>query len=102
MRCDAKNALIDLQPIFAFKRSIYQDRLGTNIGKVEKRGVFTAGTPVIGTRWSGPAVFLTEENGYPLRTDGLVPNHDAERAAPDPVDGSERPHYWCGRNTPVF
>jgi glycosyltransferase involved in cell wall biosynthesis len=35
------------------------------------------GTPVIGTRWSGPAEFLTEENGYPLRTDGLVPNHGA-------------------------
>lgn len=35
------------------------------------------GTPVIGTRWSGPAEFLTEDNGYPLRTDGLVPNHEA-------------------------
>ena len=35
------------------------------------------GTPVIGTRWSGPAEFLTEENSYPLRTDGLVPNHGA-------------------------
>ena len=55
----------------------------------------SCGTPVIGTRWSGPAVFLTEANGYPLRTDGLVPNHGAERAAPDPVDGSERPHYWA-------
>ena len=78
----------------------------------------SCGTPVIGTRWSGPAVFLTEANGYPLRTDGLVPNHAAERyvffccllriympaidrslsdcrAAPDPVDGSERPHYWA-------
>ena len=54
-----------------------------------------SGTPVIGTRWSGPAVFLTEANGYPLRTDGLVPNPGAERAAPDPVDGSERPHYWA-------
>ena len=25
--------------IFTFKQSVYQDRLGTNIGKVEKRGV---------------------------------------------------------------
>ncbi len=25
------------------------------------------GTPVVATAWSGPAAFVSEENGYPLR-----------------------------------
>jgi glycosyltransferase involved in cell wall biosynthesis len=25
------------------------------------------GTPVVATNWSGPAAFVTEQNGYPLR-----------------------------------
>jgi hypothetical protein len=45
-----------------------------------------SGTPVLATQWSGPAVFLTEQNSYPLRTDGLTPNKHAEAAAPDPID----------------
>ncbi len=31
------------------------------------------GLPAIATAWSGPADFLTEEVGYPLGTEGLVP-----------------------------
>lgn len=31
------------------------------------------GVPVIATNWSGPTAFLTEENGWPLAIDGLVP-----------------------------
>jgi glycosyltransferase involved in cell wall biosynthesis len=31
------------------------------------------GLPTIATAWSGPADFLTEDVGYPLRTGGLVP-----------------------------
>eukprot|EP00232_Nephroselmis_pyriformis_P011183 CAMPEP_0182875768 /NCGR_PEP_ID=MMETSP0034_2-20130328/13741_1 /TAXON_ID=156128 /ORGANISM="Nephroselmis pyriformis, Strain CCMP717" /LENGTH=292 /DNA_ID=CAMNT_0025008523 /DNA_START=148 /DNA_END=1023 /DNA_ORIENTATION=- len=29
------------------------------------------GVPVIATNWSGPTAYLTEENGYPLRVEGL-------------------------------
>jgi glycosyltransferase involved in cell wall biosynthesis len=31
------------------------------------------GLPTIATAWSGPADFLTEDVGYPLRSDGLMP-----------------------------
>ena len=31
------------------------------------------GLPTIATAWSGPADFLADDVGYPLRTDGLVP-----------------------------
>ena len=39
------------------------------------------GVPAIATDWSGPATFLTAENGYPLAVRGLVPT------------GSDDPHY---------
>jgi hypothetical protein len=35
----AENTPTLLRSLFYYKRSIYQDRLGTNIGKVEKRDV---------------------------------------------------------------
>lgn len=31
------------------------------------------GLPVIATQWSGPSEFLSEENSFPLRHDGMVP-----------------------------
>jgi hypothetical protein len=40
----AKNAFFGA--IYTYKRSFYQDRLGTNIGKVEKRVAFFAGSDV--------------------------------------------------------
>lgn len=35
------------------------------------------GVPAIATAWSGPAAFLSEENGYPLPVRGLVPADEA-------------------------
>lgn len=43
------------------------------------------GLPVIATNFSGPTAFLNEENGYPLRHDGL-----------DEIqDGAFRGHRWA-------
>ena len=30
------------------------------------------GLPVVATNWSGPAVYLDDAVGYPLRVDGMV------------------------------
>mmetsp|Transcript_33849 Transcript_33849/g.106953 ORF Transcript_33849/g.106953 Transcript_33849/m.106953 type:complete len:116 (-) Transcript_33849:92-439(-) len=32
--------------------------------------------PIIATNWSGPTAFMTPENAYPLRYDGLAPIPD--------------------------
>lgn len=42
--------------------------------------------PVITTFWSGPTAYLTEDNGYPLRIDGLVPL---------PEDSPFKGHKWA-------
>ena len=41
---------------------------------------------VITTFWSGPTAYLTEDNGYPLRIDGLVPLPD---------DSPFKGHKWA-------
>lgn len=43
------------------------------------------GLPLIATNWSGPTAFMTSENSYPLRIDGLVPI----------MDGPFRGHRWA-------
>lgn len=58
------------------------------------------GTVVVGTRWSGPAAFLTDDNSLPLRTDGLATHDGAEEAAADPADGTVRPHQWAAPSIP--
>lgn len=43
------------------------------------------GRPVIATHWSGPSEFMTEENSFPLRHDGMV----------EISTGAFRGHQWA-------
>lgn len=36
----------------------------------------SCGVPVIATNWSGPTAYLTQDNGFPLQFDDLVPSRD--------------------------
>ncbi len=44
----------------------------------------SSGIPVIATNWSGPSEFLNEENGFPVKSDGLE----------EISDGPFKGHYW--------